>query len=42
MRTLARSYLISLNPGATLFTIRRLIQTATNRMREYVLGAGAN
>ena len=40
MYTPVRSYVISLNPGATLFTMRRRIQKATNRLREHLLGAG--
>jgi DNA-binding response OmpR family regulator len=35
MYTPVRSYVISLNPGATLFTMRRRIQKATNRLREH-------
>jgi CheY-like chemotaxis protein len=35
MHTPVPSYVISLNPGATLFTMRRRIQKATNRLREH-------
>jgi PleD family two-component response regulator len=40
MHTPVRSYVISLNPGAPLFTMRRRIQKATSRLRKHLLGAG--
>jgi CheY-like chemotaxis protein len=40
MHTPVRSDVVSLNPGAMLFTMRRRIQKATNRLREHLLGAG--
>jgi DNA-binding response OmpR family regulator len=35
-----RSYVISLNPASTLFSMRMRIQKATNRLREHLPGAG--
>jgi Response regulator receiver domain len=40
MHTPVRSYVISLNPGAPLFTMRRRIQKATSRLRKHLLGSG--
>jgi two-component system phosphate regulon response regulator OmpR len=40
MHTPVRSYVISLNPASTLFTMRRLIQKVTNRLRDHLLGSG--